>query len=81
MEFLFYGSAVLFGVILSIVLERVTLFVHKKEKTETNSTTNTISESHIKECIYLDSDKGKTIDNAMENLKNANIDPPFSLVF
>lgn len=80
-QLFFYGSAILLGIVASIILERVTVFVHKKKKKETNSTTNTISESHIKERIYLDSDKGKPIDNAMENLKNTNIAPPFSLVF
>ena len=52
----FYGSAILLGIVVSIILERVTVAQHKKKKTETNSTTNTISESHIKECICFDSD-------------------------
>ena len=51
----------------------------KKKKAETNSTPNTISEAHIEECICLVSDKGKPIDEVVDHLKNAKIDPPFSM--
>lgn len=73
---LFYGSAILVGIIFSIVLEKVSVFVDKKKKTA--STTDTSVESHIEDCISFKPDNGKTIDEVVKNLKNANIDPPFS---
>ena len=68
---LFYGSAILSGIILSIIVKRVPM---KKKKQE-----QTISEVHIQECIGLSPDGGKNIDDVVGNLRKSNIDPHFSV--
>lgn len=73
---LFYGSAILLGLILSVIIERLTLLLLQKKHHEVYAE-NTILDKHIKDCICFKSDTNRSIDDVVSNLKTKNIDADF----
>ena len=87
-QVIFYLSAVLLGVLLSVGLEFLAKVLKQqqlKKEAESNAIINEnqyfdISEDHIQDCI-LPNNRGKSIDKIVENLKNHSIDPAFKVDF
>ncbi len=86
-QFIFYLSAILLGVLLSVALEFVAKLVKKKRLSvnveldeRTHDSQFDISEDHIQDCI-LPNNRGKSIDIIVENLKAHNVDPDFAVDF
>lgn len=76
----FYLSAVLVGILSSVVLELAGKAIQKKQLVVNEDRRNIISENHIQDCI-LPNNRGKSIDVIVENLKAHNIDPDFTVDF
>ena len=66
--------------VLSIVLALLIFFMFLRVKKQKSNIKCTIDKTHIEDCI-LPNNRGKSIDDVVETLKNSNIETEFSLDF
>lgn len=83
MHFMIQIAAVLAGVLVGFMIENVSKAKKKRHaavKPEHAERSVSISEDYIQTCI-LPNNRGKSINLIVENLKNQNIDPDFTVDF
>lgn len=77
----FLGFSILLGVICSTIIEKITKCLCAKNNPKSYDDTNVISEEHIQNCIYFNSDNGRPTDDVVKTLKGEKVDFQFSVDF
>lgn len=77
----FLISSVSIGLLCSLIVEKITDKICSKRHPELYDGTNIISEEHIQNCIYFNSDNGRSIDDVVKTLKDTKIDFQFLVDF
>lgn len=77
----FLISSLSIGILVSLIIEKITERICSTRRPGLYDSTNTISEGYIQNCICFNSDKGRSIDDVVKNLKDTKIDFQFSMEF